>query len=270
MYRMSGRWPGSWAALLVLTAASAAAAGPDDSAVVKGDKVDITKIRDSLVIGHDGNGHYIAAMPLGNTWELYFGDGKTFYKQRVFGGGSNGIKKTATWSFWSPRQFNHGHMAYGGNLYTVTCGHEQTKNKRTITFSMLTGGEREAVLARARFEVLPFKRSAMYLLRDRRGVYYFVDRIRGGKGYRLFVGRRGNLKPYKLIDIVDDSEGMIFVSTKGELHLVVDKNEKSAEWSKGKSRTDLKEVPVAKNRVLIYNGLGVYDTVRLGTVCEDL
>ena len=257
-------------ALLVLSLAAAASAGPKDSAIVKGDKIDVTPIRDSLVVGHDGNGHYIAALPLGNIWELYFGDGKTFYKQRVFGGGSNGEKQTATWSFWSPRQHNHGSLAYGNNLYTVTCGHEYTKNERSVSFSMLGDRQRDALLARARFKPMPFERSPMYLLRDRRGVYYFVDRIRGGKGYRLFVGRRGNLKPYKLIDIVDDSEGMIFVSTKGELHLVLDKDEKSAEWTKGKRKTELKEVPVDRNRVLIYSSLGVYDTVRLGTPCEDL
>lgn len=260
----------SLCALLTASLATTASAGPKDSAIVKNGKVDVTPIRDSLEVGHDGNGHYIAALPLGNTWELYFGDGKTFYKQRVFGGGSNGSNQTATWSFWSPRQWNHGSLAYGNNVYTVSCGHKQTKNERSVTFSMLSDNERDALLAKAKFEQLPFARAPLYLLRDRRGIYYFVDKIRDGKGYRLFVGRRGNLKPYKLIDIVDDSEGKIFVSKKGELHLVLDKDEKSAEWSKGKSKTELKEIPIARNRLLIYNGLGVYDAVRLGTVCEDL
>lgn len=257
-------------AALALLAASPALAGPKDSAVVKGDTVDVTPIRDSLKIGHDGNGHYIAALPLGNTWELYFGDGKTFYKQRVFGGGSNGGKGTASWKFWSPRQWNHGDVAYGSNVYKVTCGHRQTKNERSVNFNVLPDRERDALLARAKFKTLPFKRAPKFLLRDRKGVYYFVDQIRGGKGYRLLVGRRGSLKPYKLIDIVDDSEGMIFVSKKGELHLVVDKTEKSAEWSKGKARKELKQVPVDRNRLLIYSGLGPYDTVKLGTPCEDL
>jgi hypothetical protein len=32
----------------------------------------------------------------------------------------------------------------------------------------------------------------------------------------------------------------------------------------------LKEVPVPANRQLIYNDLGVYTTIRLGTPCDDL
>lgn len=253
----------------MLVLCSSALAGPKDSAEVKGDDVDITRIRDSLKIGHDGNGHYIAAIPLGNTWELYYGDGKTFYKQRVRGGGSNGGKKTASWHFWAPREYNHGNLAYAGNTYTVQCGSKYSKDEREKTFSMLTDSERDKLLARAKFKTLPFKRAPMFLMRNRKGIYYFVDHIRGGKGYRLYVGRRGNLKKYKLIDIVDDSEGMIFVTKKGELHLIVDKNDRTAEWTKGKRRDELKNIPVDRNRRLIYTNLGPYDAIRLGTPCED-
>lgn len=257
------------AAVIVAGSLATASAGPKDEAVVKGDTVDVSPIRSSLQVGHDGSGNYIAAIPLGNTYELYYGDGKTFYRQRVFGGGSNGGEKTANWTFWAPREHNHGSLNYRDNLFVVSCGSRFSKDERSRNFNLLGDNERAKLLARARFKTLPFKHAPMFLMRNRQGVYYFVDHIRGGKGYRLFVGRRGNLKPYKLIDIVDDSEGMIFVTKKGELHLVVDKNERSAEWTKGKRKDELKNVPVDQNRRLIYNSLGVYDAIKLGTPCED-
>ena len=70
--------------------------------------------------------------------------------------------------------------------------------------------------------------------------------------------------------MVDDSEGQIFVTKKGELHLVFDKGDTTVSWSHGKKETRLKEVPVDRNRVLIYTDLGVYTGVRLGTPCDDL
>lgn len=255
---------------VLLIAVAPAQAGPKDEAVVKGDDVDVTKIRDSFQVGHDGNGHYVAAIPLGNVWEMYYGDGKTFYRQRVRGGGSNGMKKSASWSFWAPREYNHGDMSFENNTYTVMCGSKYSKDERQKNFNLLSDNERTKLLARAKFKTLPFKRAPMFLMRNRKGIYYFVDQIRGGKGYKLYVGRRGNLKEYKLVDIVDDSEGMIFVTRQGELHLVVDKNEHTAEWTKGNRKDELKDVPVDRNRRLIYNNLGVYDTVRLGTPCEDM
>lgn len=269
MYLMRARWLVTPVGATLALAAAAAWAKPGDSAVVKGDDVDITPIREGLEIAHDGSGHYIAAMPEGNLWELYYGDGKVFYRQRVFGGGKNGGKGTADWMFWSPRQPNHASVEYDNGTYTVFCGN-RNKNPRKTPMHPLSDAETRKMLASAKFKTLPFKRVPHRLARDRRGIYYFVDRQRGGKGYQLHVGRRGNMKKFKLIDVVDDSEGQIFVTKKGELHLVFDKGDTSVTWSQGKKETRLKEIPVDRNRVLIYTDLGVYTGVRLGTPCDDL
>jgi hypothetical protein len=250
--------------------AAAAVAGPRDEAKIVGDKVDITPIRDALDVAHDGSGHYIAAIPLGTRWELYYGDGKLFYRQRVFGGGSDGSQNTASWSFWSPREENHGGLSYNNGSWTVHCGDRSGKRKRETQLNSLSEAAAQKILATASFKTLPFKHTPHSLARDRRGIYYLVDRLIDGKGYRLFVGRRGTMVPYKLIDVVDDSEGQIFVTKKGELRLILDKGEASVTWSKGKQEMKLKEVPVPANRQLIYNDLGVYTTIRLGTPCDDL
>ena len=124
----------------------------------------------------------------------------------------------------------------------------------------------------AKFKPFRFKHQPHALLRDRRGTYYFVDKLRqGGKGYRLFVGRRGNMKKFKLIDIVDDSAGQIFVTKKGDLNLINDKDGAEITFGKDeKNAKPLKQLPLWNNRILIYTDLGPYENESMGTPCDDI
>ena len=268
MYRMQRRRPASVHLLILsvgLGLVASVAVADDKKSIVNGDTVDISKISNHMVFAHDGSGHYIAATPGTNTYELFFGDGKTFYKQIVRGGGSDGSKDSNNWTYYEPRESGHGSLDRKKSVWTVSCG------KRKITFNTLSEAERKKLLKTAKWKPFRFRHQPHALLRDRRGTYYFIDKLReNGKGYRLFVGRRGNMKKFKLEDIVDDSEGQIFVTKKGDLHLVLDDDEKIT-WSKDeKNAKKLKKLPVWKNRLLIYTDLGPYENERVGTPCDDL
>ncbi len=271
MYRMQRGRPASHHRCLIL-AVSAAVFAPGASAladkkesVVVGEKVDISKIAKHLVVASDGNGHYLASAPDLGFDELFYGDGKTFYKQIVRGGGSDTAKFKHDWTYYEPREKMHGDLAKKKSVWTVTCG------DRKITFNTVSEKERAKFVSKAKFKPFRFKHQPHALLRDRRGTYFFVDKLRrGGKGFRLFVGRRGAMKKYKLIDIVDDSGGQIFVTKKGDLHLVDDDDEKLTWTRDEKSAKKLKKLPIWENRLLIYTDLGPYETERTGTPCDEL
>ena len=63
---------------------------------------DISGIKDTLKLLTDGKSHYIAVVPFGAGKELFYGDGKAFYAQRVFSSGSVG-KESFDYAFWEPR-----------------------------------------------------------------------------------------------------------------------------------------------------------------------
>ena len=250
--------------LLVLSFATTPAFAEKPKATVSGEKVDIGPIKKHLVVAHDGSGHYFVAAPNINTWELYYGDGKTFYKQIVAGGGSQKSKEKNDWFFFAPREQRNADLTRTQADWILQCG------KRKATYKTLSVAEQTKILDSAKFEVFSFRRQAHALLRDRRGIYYYIDKHRFiHRDYRLFVGRRGNMKKYKLIDIVDDSEGQIFITKKGDLHLRDDKDDKAA-WTKRQSEKKLKKIPVSENRVLIYTNLGPYENTRMRTPCEEL
>jgi len=132
--------------------------------------------------------------------------------------------------------------------------------------------ERDAILKNATFEAeAKWKREPYFLSRDSHGTYYYVDRYQrefGGKRYRVFVGRRGQLKITKLKRLVEDSEGTLFSTEKGDLRLVVNSGDRSAVWIRGRKETPLTPVKVRANLRLIYDELGVYYGDELGFVCE--
>ncbi|HEX8538017.1 MAG TPA: hypothetical protein VF664_11180, partial [Cystobacter sp.] len=64
------------------------------------------------------------------------------------------------------------------------------------------------------------------------------------------------------------SEGQIFSTKRGDLRLVVEREQPSL-WIENKKRTELRAVPIEENMPLIYNELGVYTGARLGTPCDD-
>ena len=145
-------------------------------------------------------------------------------------------------------------------------------SKKAILFHTVPAELRKKVLANAKRHPIRWKRRSFALARDNRGTYYYVDRFHpryGGKNYRVFKGQRGQLEETTLVDIVDDSDGKIFATKRGQLRLVLGKNQnEEALWIEGKTRHKLVVLPLFENQDLIYAGLGVYDTDTMGTICE--
>jgi hypothetical protein len=111
------------------------------------------------------------------------------------------------------------------------------------------------------------------LARDDSGVYYYVDRIAkvyGGKGYRVFVGKKGAMKQMPLTDVASDSAGEVFSTKSGDLRLVRhnEGNKDTMTWVKGEKRLDLVFLDPDVNSVVIYKDLGIYTF--LGTLCDNV
>jgi hypothetical protein len=218
----------------------------------------------------DGQGHYVLYEPAEALHgALFYGDGKTFYRLYVHGGGASGTERWDV-AFWDPRYQAHGRREAGvsmedsGARYLVTCGKKDTPLK-VVPDAQLKALLEGATLLPQRFTRLPHQ-----LLRDDSGTYYFVDRLREEehRDFRVFMGPRGKLKQLPLKDIVDDSKGTIFATTTGNLKLVA--NTGSYSWVSGKAETKLIDVPIEDNLSLVYVDLGPYAGVPLGSPCDDL
>lgn len=154
----------------------------------------------------------------------------------------------------------------GDQHWGLLCGQKMNALEELET------SERDAILKNAKFEPEPkWKREPYFLSRDSHGTYYYVDRYQqefGGKRYRVFVGRRGQLKITKLKRLVEDSEGTLFSTESGDLRLVVSSGDQRAVWIHGRKETRLTPVNVRANLGLIYDELGVYYGDELGFVCD--
>jgi len=227
---------------------------------------DISGIKDTLKLLTDGKSHYIAVVPFGAGKELFYGDGKAFYAQRVFSSGSVG-KESFDYAFWEPRVSApyKGSFELRDGKFRVRC------DERLTEVTPVPDSESQSMLASARFFAARWRYRAHALARDDRGTYYYVDRVRepeDSKTYRLFAGPKGAMKPLKMLNIVSDSQGEIFATPAGELRLVLDRKE--TVWIRHNQRTPLTNLAVEDNHVLIYTDLGVYTGERLGTPCDDL
>ena len=169
---------------------------------------------------------------------------------------------------------------------TITCPHyrdgltEMLKN----TLTALPDDRAEALLKRAEVSSrprLPYR--PIRLFRDEWGRYYLVEEINGSKRdqnrFRLWRGYRQAMKLIPTMHTAVDSEGMVLVSNEAAIRLVSSatvnhhqsncKNETfGAFWVEEERRYNLLEVPVSLNQELIFNQLGIYDTLYLGTPCE--
>jgi hypothetical protein len=230
--------------------------------------VDIAPLRaqGTLEVLTDGAGHYIVVAPFdGPTDVLFYGDQQRLYRQRVFGGGSSG-RESYCRTFWEPRgrSRNGGELSHVDGRTVVRC------DARERSFTPLPAAEVDAWLAKARlFEPL-WSHRAYALARDTTGRYYYVDRLRDDDrpGFRLFAGKKGQLKPTRMVNVVSDSAGDIFATQNGQLRLVLGRGE--ATWIRGQRTTTLTLLPVEDNVSLIYGELGVYLGLPLGTPCDDL
>ncbi len=217
---------------------------------------DVSAIKADLKILTDGKGHYVAVVPFGAGRDLFYGDGKTFYAQRVFSSGSVG-RESFDYAFWEPRESAPYKASFElrDGKYRVRC------DERLTEVTPVADAERNSMLGAARFFGARWRYRAHALARDDRGTYYYVDRLRepeDAKTFRIFAGPKGAMKPLKMLNIVSDSQGEIFSTPAGELRL------------HHNHRTALSNLPVEENHVLIYTDLGVYTGDRLGTPCDDL
>ncbi len=235
------------------------------------DTVDVSEYKDKLKVVTDGKGHYLTLMPFTigdgpDTGYLFYGDGKTFWAQRRYSGFRNGDEAFDN-AFWEPRVASGYQASFGykDKKWTVQCGERVTELKP------LDKPEADKLLADAKFMKPRWTRKAYALARDNSGTYYFVDRMRepeDSKDFRVFRGPKGGLKPQKMVNVVNDSEGDIFITKAGKLRLVLDKHETT--WIEGGKQTKLTPLDVGDNHVMIYSDLGVYAGQKLGTPCDDL
>lgn len=233
----------------------------------------------------DGKGHFVVYDAERPYSTIFYGDAKKLTQLRVYGGGRSG-KESWSANLWDPRlpnidgNFVGIEMKDSGKAYQCTCG------KKKTALTEVNPDEVAKLVAGATFMPPSWDRLPERLLRDDRGTYYLVDRLRtqdrlDRRDFRLFVGPRGKMKQVPLKDIVDDSEGMIFSTKNGELRLVFGNAGHSEDakapkddfkWIEGKKSLGLTDVPLdsAINARLIYMDLGPYLGVRLGTPCDDL
>jgi len=229
---------------------------------------------ETLVCGDAKKKRYIVQIPdISENPGLYYGDGEGFfraitgqylgpdwfYDPRFFNPKNNDSFRGYDLRSWSNVEFKP-----DSGTCELTCG---TIEK---TLKLVPGQKAKAVAEKLEVKPPPTPYEPYALARDPRGVYYYVERstTKGQERFfRLYVGRLGNLTQQKMKDIVSDSEGEIFSSKAGDLRLVLDKSK--ATWISRKQSLDLKRVPVEKNLHMIYNQLGVYTGVRLGTPCDD-
>jgi hypothetical protein len=114
-----------------------------------------------------------------------------------------------------------------------------------------------------------------YLLgRDDSGVYYYVDVIAkqyGGKGFRVFVGKKGAMKEMPLTDVASDSAGDVFATKSGDLRLVGGRGgagDRKVTWIRGGKRTEVIWLDLDVNSRLIFRDLGIYKFT--GTICDNI
>jgi hypothetical protein len=238
------------------------------------DEVDIQAVKSHMVLVHDGRGHYMAMVPFDSDAPLFYGDGKTFYLQRVVGHSQSQSDGTESFNYWSPTSLPRGgELSLRDGRWSVRC------SDHTTPMVKLDETETSKLLARAVFKKWLWKRQAAALGRDDDGIYYYVDRIRDDRpgsetwadphpptGFRFFIGRKGKLREQSVTDTTIDSKGVVLISKSG--NLVVDDSNKRLLFNKGKKREELVYLPIEDNVMLIYRDLGLYG--RLGTPCDDL
>jgi hypothetical protein len=245
-------------------AAAQVAAKPKKKKVADDTEVVSPDAKRGMIVLTDGEGSVIA---IDKTWTddhlFYYGDGKTLYRQRVFGGGADGGAGTWDLSFWAPRVTHASITQQPAGTFKLYCGDTEVK------LTKVADADAKKTLDVAVFKKPLWRRQAQFLARDDQGTYYYVDRLRdefGGKGHRIFAGQKGAMKEMPMTNLVSDSKGEIYATKSGELRFITSSN--AASWVKGKETITLTIVPPEDNIPMIYGDLGIYDG-SLGTPCDD-
>lgn len=252
-------------ACLVAVVASPAVADP------KPKPVDIKAIRDKLLVLADADGGLYVALP-GTDGRLWYGTAKSkkLYEQIVTGKFIDGSAGSWDLSVWAPRVANLQPGSVGRDKHGTFFRYCGTDKMTVLT--QVTGDKATAVLDKASFLSSAMIRRPHMLARDDGGVYYYVDVIRneyGGKGYRVFVGKKGAMKQRPLTDVATDTAGDVFATKTGDLRIVRDTtaDKEAIAWVKGEKRTQLFSLDPDMNSVLIFKDLGIYTFT--GSICEN-
>lgn len=247
------------------------------AAADKGDpapkKIDIKPLRDQLEVYVDAaGGTYVVYAPRTTDARVWFGPGATLYEQVREGRSTNGD----AWSLatWAPR-IAANRPAFverraDGTFFKSCAGQDEAE------LTLLTGAKADAALAKVTLKTSLLVRRPYLLSRDDRGVYYYVDRLApqlGGKGFRVFVGRKGAMKLMALSDVASDSAGDVFSTRSGSLRLTTDNSDGIARplvatWIRGERRIELVTLDTYVNYPLIFTDLGIYK--QLGTLCDNI
>jgi hypothetical protein len=252
---------------VLLAVSTSAAADPTPK------PVDIKPIRDQLIVLQDADGGTYVVQP-GSDGKLFYGAGgksHNFHEQIVIGRYSDG--STGAWdiSVWAPRVPNvqpGSVQRKADGTYLRTCG-----NKSEAGLTEIGGDKAKAILDKGNFLTSGFIRRPYLLARDDSAVYYYIDVLRdqyGGKGYRVFIGKKGAMKQKPLTDLASDTAGDVFATKTGDLRIVRDTSDgkSTVTWVKGEKRITLVTLDLDANSQLIFKDLGVYGFT--GSICESL
>jgi hypothetical protein len=257
---------GWWLAVL-LALSTSAAADP------KPKPVDIKPFRDRLVVLTDADGGIYVVLP-GSDGRVFYGVGgknKNLYEQIVFGYSSDGSTGAWDYAVWAPRvpRLQPGSVQRKADgSYSKWCG-----SGNEVGLTEVTGDRAKAILDKSNFMTSAIIRRPYLLARDDAAVYYYVDVLReqyGGKGYRVFVGKKGAMKQKPLTDVASDTAGDVFATKTGDLRIVRDVSDgkQTIAWVKGGKRSQLVALDVDANSALIFRDLGIYGFI--GSICENL
>jgi len=245
--------------LLVIGAGTAFAGDP------KPKPVDVTPFRDKLVVLEDALGGTYVVLPAAGDSRVWYGTGKTLYEQITIGYSGDGDG----WDVpvWAPRVPN----LQPGSVQRKPDGsfHRWCGGEHDLPLKAVTADRVKTLLSRVTIMSPAANRVAYLLARDDGGVYYYVDKLRGGANYRVFVGKKGAMKQLAMSDVVTDPAGDVFSTSTGEVRFVHDANDKhTATWVHGSEHTVLSLIDTDAASRLIFKDLGIYTF--LGTLCDDI
>lgn len=250
------------AAITAMAGAGAAGADPQPK------RVDLAALRDQAVVLVDGDGGSYIVIRGGKETRVFYGagPGKPLHEQVITSRSQNGD----AWSIgvWAPRvaETRPGTIERAADgSYQKTC---DGKDDHQLT--QVTGDKARVVLEKSSILTSALIRRPHVLARDDGGTYYYVDALTrqyGGKGYRVFVGKKGSMKELPLTDVASDTAGDVFATKTGDLRLVTSPT-KTATWVRGGKRTELIALDLDVNSPLIFRDLGLYKF--LGTICDNI
>jgi hypothetical protein len=232
--------------------------------------VDVKALKATATVLQDAQGGTYVVFRSDDGRKLFYGPtAKAVYEQYVPGSGSSGDFYDL--SVWAPRltDVRYATFAYKQDKsYVKSCG-----GKDDAVLTELTGDKARAILDKSEFLTSAVVHVPHLLARDDSGVYYYVDRIAkiyGGKGYRVYVGKKGAMKQMPLTDVASDSAGEVFSTKSGDLRLVrqSDGNKDAMTWVKGQKRLELVYLDTDVNSAVIFRDLGIYTF--LGTLCDNV